>query len=144
MSRFLSPPVATGALAITVAVLALLAAGCGNSGGHAAATTSTTSSQAPCTLDKAQRHTVAMALADIRRLRRIQAPVQTFSQEGAPMQNEVTGKFMLDVGATKLPPNVYAHLIHLAKSAVTLCGACSQGLEADEPFLGTRGKQRCG
>ena len=144
MSRFLSPPVATGALAIAVAALAFLAAGCGNSGGHAAATTSATSSRAPCTLDKAQRHTVAVALADIRRLRRIQAPVQTFSQDGAPMQNEVTGKFLLDVGSTKLPPNVFAHLIHLAKTAVNLCGACSQGLEADEPVLGNRGGKRCG
>jgi hypothetical protein len=66
------------------------------------------------------------------------APMQTFSQHGAPTQNVVTGKFMLDLGSTHLPLNVFAHLLHLAKAAVRLCGDCSQGLEADEPFLGNR------
>ena len=132
---------------LAVAVLGLVAAGCGNNGGHpaASATASTPSSSAPCKLDRAQRRTVARALADIRRLRRIQAPVQTFSQRGAPTQNAVTGKFMLDVGSAKLPLNVRAHLIHLAKAAVSLCGDCSQGLEADEPFLGTHQQEKpCG
>jgi hypothetical protein len=121
-------------------MLALGAAGCGNSGGHSVATAaaSTPSSLAPCKLDRAQRRTVARALADIRRLRRIQAPVQTFSQRGAPNQEVVTGKFLLDLSSTHLPLNVFAHLLHLAKTAVSLCGACSQGLEADEPFLGNR------
>jgi len=131
---------------LAVAVLALVAAGCGNSGGHraATATASTPGDSAPCTLDRAQRRTVAQALADIRRLRRIQAPIQTFSQHGAPAQNAVTGTFLLDLGSTNLPPNVFAHLLHLAKSAVSLCGDCSIALEADEPFLGNRGKNRCG
>ena len=130
----------TGALALAVAVLGLVAAGCGNSGGHpaATATVSTPRSSAPCKLDRAQRHTVARSLADIRRLRRIQAPMQTFSQRGAPNQEVVTGKFLLDLSSTHLPLNVFAHLLHLAKTAVGLCGACSQGLEADEPFLGNR------
>jgi hypothetical protein len=124
----------------------LVAAGCGNGGGHpaATATASTPRSSAPCKLDRAQRRTVARALADVRRLRRIQASMQTFSQHGAPTQNAVTGKFLLDVGSTNLPPNVFAHLLHLAKAAVSLCGDCSQGLEADEPFLGSRGEKRCG
>src|SRR3954447_8352681 len=50
----------------------------------------------------------------------------------------VTGKFLLDLSSTHLPLNVFAHLLHLAKTAVSLCGACSQGLETDEPFLGNR------
>ncbi len=132
---------------LAVAVLGLVAAGCGNSGGHPAetATASTPSSSAPCKLNRAQRRTVARALADIRRLRRIQAPIQTYSQHGAPAQNAVTGKLMLDLGSAKLPPNVFAHLLHLAKAAVSLCGDCSQGLEADEPFLGTHQREkRCG
>jgi hypothetical protein len=153
MSRFPSPaaggpPSATGALALAVAALGLLAAGCGSSGGHpvATATASTPRSSAPCKLDRAQRRTVARALADIRRLRRIQAPMHTFSQHGAPSQNEVTGKLMLDLGSANLPPNVFAHLLHLAKVAVSLCGDCSQGLETDEPFLGNRlrGEKSCG
>jgi hypothetical protein len=127
-------------LAVALLVLGLAAAGCGHSGGHAAATAtaSTPRSSAPCKLDGAQRRAVARALADIRRLRRIQAPVQTFSQGGAPNQDQVTGTFLVDLGSTHLPLNVYSHLLHLAKAAVSLCGACSQALEADEPFLGNR------
>jgi len=130
----------TGALALAVAVLGLVAAGCGNGGGHSAATAVVTTprSSTPCKLDRAQRHTVARSLADIRRLRRIQAPMRTFSQRGAPNQEVMTGKFLLDLSTTHLPLNVFAHLLHLAKTAVGLCGACSQGLEADEPFLGNR------
>jgi hypothetical protein len=143
MSRFPVPaagdaPSATGALALAVAVLGFVAAGCDNSGGHTAATVSTPRSSAPCRLDRAQRRTVARALADIRRLRRIQAPMQTFSQHGAPNQEVVTGKFELDLGSTHLPVNVFAHLLHLAKTAVSLCIDCSQALEAEEPVLGNR------
>src|SRR5436190_5135700 len=107
MSRFASPsvgdpPSAKGALALAATALGLLAAGCGNGGGHLAATPtpSTPASPAPCKLDRAQRRTVARALADIRRLRRIQAPMQTFSQHGAPTQNQMTGTFLLDLGST--------------------------------------------
>jgi hypothetical protein len=145
-------PSATGAVALAVAVLVLVAAGCGNGGGHVAATATagTPTSSAPCKLDKAQRRAVARALADIRRLRRIQAPMQTYSQHGAPGQNELTGKFLVDVSSTHLPLNVFSRLIHEAKVAVSLCGDCSQGLEADEPVLGNRPgtvhvkKGRCG
>lgn len=138
-------PTAAGALALAVAGLALVAAGCGNSGGHSAATAAgTTANLAPCKLDRAQRHTVALALADIRRLRRIQAPVQTFSQRGAPHQEVMTGKLELDLGSSHLPPDVFAHLLHLGKTAVNLCGDCSNALEADEPVLGNRGEGRCG
>jgi hypothetical protein len=125
---------------LAVAVLGLVAAGCGNSGGHSAATAtvSTPRSSAPCKLDRAQRRTVARALADIRRLRRIQAPMQTFSQRGAPNQEVMTGKFELDLGSTHLPLNVFTHLLHLAKTAASLCGDCGQALEAEEPVLGNR------
>jgi hypothetical protein len=134
------------ALVLAVAALGLVAAGCSNSGGHRAgtATAITTGSSAPCKLDRAQRRGVARALADIRRLRRIEAPMQTLSQHGAPTQNMVTGKFLLDVGSAHLPLNLYARLLHLAKAAVRLCGDCSQGLEAAEPVLGTRAHERCG
>jgi hypothetical protein len=153
MSRFCSaaaagPPSATGALALAVAVLALVAAGCNSGGGHPAATATTIkpTSSAPCKLDRAQRRAVARALADIRRLRRIQAPMQTFSQHGAPNQNAVTGKLMLDLGSAHLPVNVFAHLLHLGKAAVSLCGDCSVGLEGEEPVLGNQGRaeQPCG
>ncbi len=65
--------------------------------------------------------------------------MQTFSQHGAPTQNAVTGKFLVDLGSAKLPLNVFAHLLHLAKAAVRLCGDCSVGLEGEEPFLGNQG-----
>ena len=134
----------TGTLALTVAVLALVAAGCGKSSGHSGATAAagTPTTLAPCKLDRAQRRTVALALADIRRLRRIQAPVQTFSQRGAPGQNVLTGKFEIDLGSSHLPPDVFAHLLHLAKTAVNLCGSCSNALEAEEPVLDRQ--ERCG
>jgi hypothetical protein len=134
-----------GAFALAVAVLGLVAAGCGNGGNRAGtATASTPRGSAPCKLDRAQRRTVARALADIRHLRRIQAPMHTFSQHGAPTQAAMTGKFLLDLGSTDLPTNVFAHLLHLAKTAVGLCGDCGQGLETQEPFFGNRGKKRCG
>ena len=66
--------------------------------------------------------------------------MQRFSQHGAPTQNAVTGKLMLDLGSAKLPLNVFAHLLHLGKAAVSLCGDCSVGLEGDEPVLGNRGR----
>ena len=127
---------------LAVAVLGLVAAGCSNGGGHpaAVATASTPRSSAPCKLHRGQRRAVARALADIRRLRRIQAPMQTFSQHGAPGQNEVAGKLMLDLGSAKLPLNVYAHLLHLGKTAASLCGDCTVGLEGAEPVLGNRGR----
>ena len=151
MSRFAlpagsDPPWAAGALTLAIAVLALAAAGCNSSGGHPAATATagTARSSAPCTLGSAQRRAIARSLADIRRLRRIQSPVQTFSQHGAPNENTVTGRFLLDLGSAKLPVNVRSHLIHLAKTAADLCGDCLQGLEASEPFLTNRGEKRCG
>jgi hypothetical protein len=136
MARFRVP----AALALAVTVLALLAAGCSSGGGHAAATTTavTPKSSAPCKLTKAQRRTVALALADIRRLQRIQAPVQSFSQRGVPGQEEMTGQFLLDLGTAKLPVNVFSRLLHQAKVATRLCGDCGSSLETEEPVLGTR------
>ena len=149
MSRFLSPiagePLKVLALVAAVAVLGSVAAGCGSSGHRAAiSTASTPKKSAPCKLNKAQRRTVAKAQADIRRLRQIQAPVHAFSQRGVPGQEEMTGKFLLDIGATNLPPNVFANLLHEGKVAVNLCGDCANGLEADEPFFGNRSGSPCG
>ena len=134
MSRFLPA-------AVVVAVLAVFASACSSGGGHSAAATTTAtaaSSSAPCRLSAAQRHTVAVALADIRHLRRIQAPVQSFSQRGAPGQEQATGQFLLDLGSTKLPVNVFSRLLHQAKVATRLCGDCGSSLETEEPVLGTR------
>jgi hypothetical protein len=124
----------------------LAAAGCNSSSGeHPAATASVGAAHSvPCTLGRAQRRAIARSLADIRRLQRIQEPLHTFSQHGAPNENTVTGKFLLDLGSAKLPVNVRSHLIHLAKTATGLCGDCSQGLEASEPFLNNREENRCG
>jgi len=137
MSRF---------LALAAAVLAFLVAGCGNGHPAAIATASTPKPLAPCKLNKSQRRAVARALADIRRLRRIEASMQMYSQHGAPHQNEVTGKLMLDLGSANLPLNVFSRLLHLGKAAVRLCGDCSTGLETEEPVLGNRGLNhgRCG
>ena len=128
------------ALAVAVTVVAFLATGCSSGGGHAAATTTaaTPKSSAPCKLTNAQRRTVAVALADIRKLRRIQAPVQSFSQRGVPGQEEMTGQFLLDLGTAKLPVNVFSRLLHQAKVATRLCGDCGSSLETEEPVLGTR------
>ena len=116
---------------LLVAIVALAAAG-------------SRTGPAACKLNRAQRHGVARALADIRRLRRIEAPVQTFSDRGAPNENVVTGKLLLDLGSAHLPLSVYARLLHEAKAAVRLCGDCSTGLEGAEPVLGTRAHRRCG
>jgi hypothetical protein len=143
MLRF---PITTGALALAVAVLGLAAAGCGHSGGHPAAAAATDASRrtAPCKLDRAQRRAIARALADIRQLRRLEASLHTFSQHGAPHQEQVTGKFLLDIGSGHLPRNVFSSLLHRAKTAASLCGDCTQGLETTEPYLGNRAHKRCG
>ena len=129
------------AFALVVAVLGLVAAGCANGGGDPAATATPNAprSSVTCKLDGAQRRTVARAVADIRRLRRIEATMQTYSQHGAPNQERLTGKFLLDLGANKLPVNVFSRLLHEAKAATRLCGDCSTGLETEEPVLGKRG-----
>ena len=124
-----------GPLSLAVVVLATAAAGCG--GGHRAATTS--AGPRPCKLNAAQRRTIALAHADIRRLRRIQVPVQKFSDRGAPGQEAATGKFLLDLGSTKLPLNIFSSLLHQAKTATSLCGDCGSALETEEPVLGNRG-----
>jgi hypothetical protein len=153
MSRFSLPPAATSALALGLAVLAVVAAGCssGGGGGHHAATATTgtqtsaaTTSVAACKLTPAKRRALARARADIRGLQRIEAPMQTFSQRGAPHQEQLTGKFILDVGSGHLPLALYSNLIHRAKAATRLCGDCSTGLETVEPVLGTRAHPRCG
>jgi hypothetical protein len=134
-------------LALVVAVLGLVAAGCGNSsGGHRAATPTagTSTHTAACKLNRAQRRGVARARADIRRLQRIEARMQTFSERGAPGQEQLTGKVILELGSAHLPLNVYSSLIHRTKAAVRLCGDCSTGLETVEPVLGTRAHKRCG
>jgi hypothetical protein len=139
MSRLPVSAVRGAPLALAGVVLAVTASGCGSSGHRAAtATVGTPRTAAPCKLGAAQRRTVARALADIRRLRRIQAPMQRFSQRGAPNQDVMTGKFELDLGSSHLPLNVFSRLLHLAKSATSLCGACSLALEAEEPVLGNR------
>jgi hypothetical protein len=144
MSRLRSP--AAGALALAAAALGLVAGGCSSSGGHPAATALAGSprSLAPCKLSSAQRRGVARALADIRRLRRLDARLPTYTQHGAPNENVVTGELMMDLGTAHLPPNVFANLLHRGKDAVRLCGDCFQGLEADEPFLNNRDQKRCG
>jgi hypothetical protein len=121
--------------------LVLVAAGCGSGGGHPAAS-ATTKAQTPCKLNKAQRRAVAKALADIRGMRHIESQLQTYSARGAPKENQLTGKFLLDLGSANLPLDVFSRLIHLAKGAVRLCGDCSTGLESEEPFLGNRGQNR--
>lgn len=65
--------------------------------------------------------------------------MQSFSQRGAPGQEVLTGKFLVDLGSTPLPPNVFAHLLHRAKTATSLCGDCGSALETEEPVLGNRG-----
>ena len=145
MSRFRYRLPVTGALALAVALLALVAAGCGG-GGHrdVTVTASTQRSSTACKLDSAQRRGVARARADIRRLQRIEARMQTFSERGAPGQEQLTGKVILELGSAHLPLNVYSSLIHRTKAAVRLCGDCSTGLETVEPVLGTRAHPRCG
>jgi hypothetical protein len=124
---------------VAVATLALVAAGCGGGGHVAKPTTAVANGLKPCSLTAAQRRTIALARADIRRLRRIQTPVQTFTARGAPGQQALTGKFTLDLGSAKLPLNIFSSLLHQAKTATSLCGDCGTALETEEPVLGDRG-----
>ena len=116
---------------VVVVVLAVAAAGCGDN--HSSA------GLKPCKLNAAQRRAITRARADIRRLRRIQAPVQRFTASGAPGQETLVGKFTLDLGSTPLPLNIFSNLLHRAKTATSLCGDCGTALETEEPVLGNRG-----
>ena len=131
---------------LVVAVLAVVAAGCGNGGRHASAPATTTAA-APavktCKLTPADHRAIAKSLRDIRRLREIEKPLHTFTQRGTPAQQSMTDRFLLDSG--NLPINTRAHLLHLAKAAVGLCGLCFGALEAEEPVVSVRlGKNPCG
>ncbi len=126
-------------------VLVLLAAACLLSAcGGGSAREEAVPAVAKCRLTVAQKRAVASAQVDIRRLRRIQAPLHTFSQRGTPAQERVTGQFLADLTRVRLPIDTRAKLIHLAKAAVGLCGLCFQGLEAEEPVIsGHLGEPRC-
>ena len=117
----------------------VLAAGCGGGTRKAAAPATKA-----CQLSAAQKDAITRARADIRRLRRIQAPLHTFSQRGTPAQERMTGQFLTDLTRVKLPIDTRATLIHKAKAAVGLCGLCFHGLEAEEPVVSGRlGEARC-
>jgi hypothetical protein len=132
-------------VAALVVAFALLAAGCGKTAHDTAISTAPApAKQAPCRLNRAQRRTVSRALADIRRLRRINARLPTYTEHGAPRQEQLTGQFEFDLGSAHLPPDVFARLLHLAKTATNLCGDCGRALEAEEPFLDNRDEGRCG
>jgi hypothetical protein len=130
--------------ALGVVVLAVVAAGCGGSSSrHAVAPAPPAPAPKTCKLTAAQHRAIARSRLDIRRLRQIQKPLHTFSQHGTPAQQSVTSKFLLDSG--NLPVNVRAHLLHLAKASVGLCGLCFGALEAEEPVLAGRlGRNPCG
>jgi uncharacterized membrane protein len=137
--------------ALVVLLAAVTAAGCGAARHAAPATTTNTTTKtshpvAGCKLNAGQRRAVRLALRDIRKLRQIQAPLHRFTERGTPAQEAETGRFLADMtSAKKLPVNVRAHLLHVAKNATGLCGLCFQGLEAEEPVLATRtGESRCG
>jgi hypothetical protein len=70
--------------------------------------------------------------------------MHAFSERGAPHQEQVTGKLLLDLGSGHLPVNVYSHLLHMGKTAASLCGDCTKGLETSEPFLNNRPRRHCG
>jgi hypothetical protein len=132
--------------ALVVALLAVVASGCGGGGRHAAAPPTTTT-EAPavktCRLTAKQHRAVRRSLHDIRRLREIQKPLHTFSQRGTSAQESMTDRFLLD--SANLPVNTRAHLLHLAKAAVGLCGLCFNALEAEEPVVSGRfGRNPCG
>ena len=144
---------------LALLIAALTVAGCGAARHAAPATTTTRTTTTshpvgPCKLDAGQRRAVLLALRDIRKLRKIQAPLHRFSElppvaldpdDGGHAHRDVE-HFLADMtSAKKLPVNVRAHLLHLAKNATGLCGLCFQGLEAEEPVLATRaGEGRCG
>jgi hypothetical protein len=131
--------------ALVIAVLAVLAAGCGGGSDQHAAAPATTATPPPktCTLSAAQKRALARSRRDIHLLQQVEKPLHTFSERGTPAQERLTGKFLLDSG--NLPALTRGHLIHLAKSAVGLCGLCFQGLEAEEPALaGKLGRSPCG
>ena len=133
---------------LLLVTVALAVAACGADKRHAAThSEASAGGLKPCRLTKAQRRSITSAEADIRRLKKIQAPLHTYTEMGTPAQERVTGQFLLDMGRAELPINERARLIRLAKGAVGLCGQCFQGLEAAEPAVSGGhfgGQPRCG
>jgi hypothetical protein len=116
--------------------LCLAASGCGKSEVHATAHA--------CVLTARQRAAVTAALGDIRRLHRLEAPLNAYTLRGTPALEAGTERFLLDLGRVGLPIDTRSRLLDLAKGAVGLCGLCFQALEAEEPVLDTRlGRPKC-
>lgn len=127
-----------GAALAAAALLGAVAAGCGG-GEHMSQ-----AAESVCVLSPKQERAVAAAERDIRRLRRIEAPLTTWSEKGTPALQEGTNTVLLDIGRGELPINTRARLIRLAKSEVGLCGLCFGALEAEEPAVAGRQGHECG
>lgn len=88
---------------------------------------------------------MAVAERDIRKLHRIEAPVENYSWAGTPAMQAQTNRVLLDVGRVKLPINTRARLLRLGKGASSLCGSCFGAFEAAEPTVVSRfGGPECG
>ena len=134
-----------------VALCALLLAGCGGGSSPRAASAPTTSipaSTAPSTVHgrpyqppavetpllRRQKHRLDL---DLRRIRRVTAPVKTHTLMGTPRVQSATSDFIDHLDRSALDDLTFNHYLTLAAAAVApVCDQCFQWLEADRPVAG--------
>jgi len=126
-----------------VLVLALVAGGCGGSGKHAAATTSTTA-KPRCPRTVTARWTARLQ-RDVAAIRLTARRPTKDTLKGNPAINAATDRFLLDVNKAPIDLLVKNRFIdHAAGALVGSCQQCFQALEAGRPIPAISHAGRCG
>jgi hypothetical protein len=132
-------------------VAVLLLAGCGGVK-EAARVIGTTAALPTTTVEKCKGAKSAAVRArkirrlelDIRRLRRLAAPLRTKTSNGTPALARAVDDFLLDVASRDLSAHTRSRFIdHAAAIVSRVCEQCFQALEASRP-VGGGAKLGCG
>jgi hypothetical protein len=126
-----------------VLALALLAAGCGGSNKHSAATTSA-AAKPRCPRKVTVRWTARLQ-RDVAAIRRAAQRPTKDTLKGNPAINAATDRFLLDVNKAPIDLLVKNRFIdHAAGALVGSCQQCFQALEAGRPIPAISHAGRCG
>jgi hypothetical protein len=132
--------------ASTFLVLSLVAAGCGGSSKHEAATASkpATTASAKCPREVTARWTARLR-RDVAAIRRAASLKTSDTLKGNPQINAATDRFLLDVNTAPVDLLVKNRFIdHAAAALVGSCQQCFQALEAGRPIPAISHAGRCG
>jgi hypothetical protein len=130
----------------SLVVLALVAAGCGGSGKHAATTTASKPGNvaASCRRERTARWTRRLE-RDVAAIRRAARRPTKDTLKGNPAINTATDRFLADVNTAPVDLLVKNRFIdHAAAALVGSCQQCFQALEAGRPIPAISHSGRCG